>query len=621
MYVNESIREELNFFRKANEHFEIQAGKSTCKVVDAPDDVAYMAMAASTVMDYTEDGFFEDFVITDKSVSGKNETQIDAYALIDTENSTTKHLHVFQYKLYESGEKAASPADLLGMATYISNYFLHPSMFDAESSKNEALNEIRTKYNEFLNARRNRRIVISCHLITNVRGIINSNEKGINEVLNRFLSDKQLYGFSVQVYGANDIIDLIKEGKVKVGTESLDILVDASEQSYRLEDNSARTSVGLPKKVVIGMCNINEFIRLQNKYHHNQLYSENIRLYLGDRGTVNKDIIKTITGNESIWFPYMNNGISIICDRLDVGSVNLSKHTLGLSLTNMQIINGCQTVNALYSAKYGEQTRDNFRAANVIVRIYEIDPAQQDFKESIIKATNNQNSVKSYSLLANDPIQVELSKIFKGFGIIYDRKGEGRYDAGSYKVISMVNAALAYRAVYLHMAKSLRAGLGKSRVFQKGEYEKVFDNTLLEEENYPNLIYRGAELYIASVVLDTTREMVVANAEQYSVELPIFKKSAYYIAGLIYALKKSEYDAICKSMTEVWQENNQGKMRGMDFWSRLEKFTSDTFASAVEELKKIYEQRKEPSFDVDNLLKSQSFADDYETKIGNILGA
>ena len=40
-----------------------------------------------------------------------------------------------------------------------------------------------------------------------------------------------------------------------------------------------------------------EFIRLQNKYHNNQLYAENIRLYLGDRGAVNKDIISTMQTN------------------------------------------------------------------------------------------------------------------------------------------------------------------------------------------------------------------------------------------------------------------------------------------------------------------------------------
>ena len=617
MYSSDEIRRELEFFRKTNEHFEIQAGKSTSNVKTADEKILYMAMSASQVMDYFEDGFFEDFIITDKSLTGKNETQIDAYALIDTENTLVKHLHIFQYKLYENSHNAASPTDLLGLATYISNHFIHPALNVTETSDNEALNEIKDKCNTFLSARRNRKIVISCHLITNTYGITNQNGKAIDEVMARFLSDKQLYGFNLQVYGAKEILDLIKEGKIAVGDESLEILVD-QDQSYRLEDNAHRTSMGLPKKVIIGMCNINEFIRLQNKYHHNQLYSENIRLYLGDRGSVNKDIIRTITSTESIWFPYMNNGISIICDKLDCGSINLIKKVRGLTLTNMQIINGCQTVNALYSAKYGEQTKDNFRAANVLVRIYEIDPQQQDFKENVIKATNNQNAVKSYSLLANDTIQIELSKIFKRFGIVYDRKGEGKNDDGQHKIISMVNAALAYRAVYLHMAKSLRSGLGKARVFQKGEYEKVFDNTLIENEDNTDLVKRATELYISSVILDSVRDMIVTNTDTYIATLPIFKKSAYYLAGLIYSLSIEEFSALSQKMIVAWKENNIAKIKGLNFWAEIEKIVKEHFEQAVENLFELYQKSEGKSVDIDNLLKSQFFADEYEQMIREI---
>ena len=65
----------------------------------------------------------------------------------------------------------------------------------------------------------------------------------------------------------------------------------------------------------------------------------------------------------------------------------------------------------------GENTKDNFRPTNVMVRIYEIDPMQTEFKMSIIKATNNQNAVKSFSLVANDPIQLGIANVLKSFGI------------------------------------------------------------------------------------------------------------------------------------------------------------------------------------------------------------
>jgi len=58
---------------------------------------------------------------------------------------------------------------------------------------------------------------------------------------------------------------------------------------------------------------------------------------------------------------------------------------------NMQIINGCQTVNALYHAKYDAALKDKFQGnSNVLLRIYHIDPANQPFMEALIIATNSQ---------------------------------------------------------------------------------------------------------------------------------------------------------------------------------------------------------------------------------------
>lgn len=621
MYISEDLQQELDFFKRTNEHFEIEAGKSSTEVKNATNEILYMAMSASLVMDYSEDGFFENFVITDKSISGRSELQIDAYALIETESSKVKQLHIFQYKLYANDSKSASPVELLNFATFVNNNFVHPEFLE-EPSDNEVVAEIKTKCDEFLKGRRDRRIIVYCHYINNATGIYRNNEKEINNVLARFNADRQLLGFSIQVYGVKEILELAREGKIQVGSESLE-LVNEGMYSYRLEDNSKRESLGLPKKVIVGMCNVNEFIRLQNKYHHNQLYAENIRLYLGDRGNVNKDIIATITSSESLWFPYMNNGISIICDSLAIGNTNAAKHVQTFTLENMQIINGCQTVNALYSAKYGENTRDNFRPANVMVRIYEINPSQTDFKMNIIKATNNQNSVKSYSLMANDPIQIRIAEVLKKFNIIYDRKGEGKNIQGNQMIISMVNVALAYRAVYLFMARSLRSGLGKSRVFQKAEYDKIFNGNLLEEGNEKQLDELCFKFIIANGILDAIREQIQQDNAKYLGKLPIFKKSTYYLAGYMYASRKTDFDTLQKNMTEVFQSDNEQKLRGMNFPNKVTEIVRTYFDAMVTSFIAFYNNLKDiDKTDIDNLLKNKSFDEAYkkelETKIGKL---
>lgn len=619
MYISEDLQQELDFFKRTNEHFEIEAGKSSTEVKNATNEILYMAMSASLVMDYSEDGFFENFVITDKSISGRSELQIDAYALIETESSKVKQLHIFQYKLYANDSKSASPVELLNFATFVNNNFVHPEFLE-EPSDNEVVAEIKTKCDEFLKGRRDRRIIVYCHYINNATGIYRNNEKEINNVLARFNADRQLLGFSIQVYGVKEILELAREGKIQVGSESLE-LVNEGMYSYRLEDNSKRESLGLPKKVIVGMCNVNEFIRLQNKYHHNQLYAENIRLYLGDRGNVNKDIIATITSSESLWFPYMNNGISIICDSLAIGNTNAAKHVQTFTLENMQIINGCQTVNALYSAKYGENTRDNFRPANVMVRIYEINPSQTDFKMNIIKATNNQNSVKSYSLMANDPIQIRIAEVLRKFNIIYDRKGEGKNIQGNQMIISMVNVALAYRAVYLFMARSLRSGLGKSRVFQKAEYDKIFNGNLLEEGNEKQLDELCFKFIIANGILDAIREQIQQDNAKYLGKLPIFKKSTYYLAGYMYASRKTDFDTLQKNMTEVFQSDNEQKLRGMNFPNKVTEIVKTYFDAMVTSFIAFYNNLKDiDKTDIDNLLKNKSFDEAYKKELETMIG-
>ena len=619
MYISEDLQQELDFFKRTNEHFEIEAGKSSTEVKNATNEILYMAMSASLVMDYSEDGFFENFVITDKSISGRSELQIDAYALIGTESSKVKQLHIFQYKLYANDSKSASPVELLNFATFVNNNFVHPEFLE-KPSDNEVVAEIKTKCDEFLKGRRDRRIIVYCHYINNATGIYRNNEKEINNVLARFNADRQLLGFSIQVYGVKEILELVREGKIQVGSESLE-LVNEGMYSYRLEDNSKRESLGLPKKVIVGMCNVNEFIRLQNKYHHNQLYAENIRLYLGDRGNVNKDIIATITSSESLWFPYMNNGISIICDSLAIGNTNAAKHVQTFTLENMQIINGCQTVNALYSAKYGENTRDNFRPANVMVRIHEINPSQTDFKMNIIKATNNQNSVKSYSLMANDPIQIRIAEVLRKFNIIYDRKGEGKNIQGNQMIISMVNVALAYRAVYLFMARSLRSGLGKSRVFQKTEYDKIFNGNLLEEGNEKQLDELCFKFIIANGILDAIREQIQQDNAKYLGKLPIFKKSTYYLAGYMYASRKTDFDALQKNMTEVFQSDNEQKLRGMNFPNKVTEIVKTYFDAMVTSFIAFYNNLKDiDKTDIDNLLKNKSFDEAYKKELETMIG-
>jgi hypothetical protein len=604
------LQVELAYFKRINEQFTLQAGNATNLVANQPDNILYMAMAASLAMDYSEDGFFEEFIICDKSISGMPEHQIDAYALIDSEKTQEKHLHLFQFKLHNDTKHTISPKELDSFATTMNNVFVHPELMDAENLENPVLKEIYDKVQLFINSRKGRKVMIHCHFINNAIGVNNSNIKAIEAVSNRFLTDKQHHNFKLQAYGLKDILELAKYGKISVDTEVLEFEIDGS-QAYRLEDNSSKSGIGLPKKVFVGICNVNEFINLQDKYHHNQLYAENIRLYLGDRASVNKDIIKTITSEESIWFPYMNNGISIICEKFDIGNIKNGKK-LPITLSDMQIINGCQTVNALYSARYGDQTKDDFRASNVFVKIYQIGSDQADFKMNVIRATNNQNAVKTYSLLANDPIQISIGENLAIFDYVYDRKGESK-NKKTDKVVSMPNAALAFRAVYWFAAQALRSRMGHSRVFQKNEYDKLYLNDKVDDVEYVNDI--SVKLLVSTIIIDTIRIQIQETSGTYSPQLAIFRKSTYYLAGLFYAKYKKAVEVRINQMKELIKENIPPKIKGIDPTGKLKEFVIFEFSNLVNDFTDFYNSYSGDKTDLDNLLKSSDFAKAYSNLI------
>ena len=609
MYLSEDIKKELDYFKRLHEHYSIQAGEKQVSVKAADEKILYILMSASYAMDIFEEGFFENFVLTDKALTNKQELLLDAYAFIETDTVSEKHLHLFQYKLFEKENNGASPVEVKNFASTMNDLFVHPELRTGSELNNPVFKEIDARVSDFVEARRGRKVKVKCHFITNAYGISKTNEKTFADLFGKFEYDKQNHGFDVQVYGNKEISELVTDGKIKVGKEIIEVLLDAQQYSYRLEDNSQKEGVGLPGKVLIGICNVNELIRLQNKYHHNQLYSENIRLYLGDRAAVNKDIIQTIISNESQWFPYMNNGISMICDRMDIGTVNQKKGTLPVELTNLQIINGCQTVNALYSAKYGEDTRDKFKPSNIFIKIYQVNPDQQRFKQSVIKATNNQNAVKTYSLLANDPIQIEIQKVLRKLGYLYDRKGESKQEAVE-KVVSMVQAALAYRAVFEFGGQKLRARIGQSRVFQKEEYERIYKNDYLE--NADDLNDLSVKLLTSALILDKVRDLINEQSGQYLQKLPIIKKSTYYLSGLYYAVYKKKCEEFITDCLELLKEDNPAKVKHSPVIGNFTNQIEPNFGNLVSKYEKFYNSLTLDKTDIDNLLKSKEFGDKYE---------
>lgn len=420
-----------------------------------------------------DEELFELLTFTDHNVTGKQEELLDAYLILD--QGTEIELKLFQFKYSENFKGGLSTKDLYAFVDRMNRVFLRTDLQDEKTL--EAYAEVRRALDEARKTnRRAKRVRIQCFYIVNGQNVSHTDTSKVDEIRQYFAADRQAYGFTFETYGAIDFYNLITQGRVPIAEETLEISTERSPEPYLLHDIGQNPN-GMPIKVLVGFANVNQFTRLVDRYSNNELFELNVRYFLGAGKDVNRRIISTVTSDHSPWFGFMNNGVSITADEVIVDRPS-SGGKMKIRLSNMQIINGCQTVNALYHAKYAKELKDKFQGnSNVMVRIYEIDPANREFLDALIIATNSQNAIRPQDLVANDPIQIALQRLFAEYGVGYERKsGEDLPGVGYSSVFTKEDAAMSYIGVIEGQPSKLRNSLSIRELFARDqEYYRVFN--------------------------------------------------------------------------------------------------------------------------------------------------
>lgn len=131
------------------------------------------------------------------------------------------------------------------------------------------------------------------------------------------------------------------------------------------------------------------------------LFQKNVRQSLGLNNTVNKGIKITIYSDKHRDFFFFHNGITAICNKLE-----MKDHQL--KLYGLSIVNGCQSLNTILSCSERVKTLED---TNVLFRFYEI--PQRDRADRISINTNSQSAVKPRDLRSNDKRVLNLKKLFE----------------------------------------------------------------------------------------------------------------------------------------------------------------------------------------------------------------
>lgn len=150
-----------------------------------------------------------------------------------------------------------------------------------------------------------------------------------------------------------------------------------------------------------------------------RLFSSNIREFIGNTA-VNIDIRKTAIEEPEHFF-YYNNGVTILCDKINKHAAGGADHTFGtFHIENMKVVNGAQTVGSLGEAFVSN--KDAVERTNVFVKIISLQSCPDSFGDDVTRKNNTQNKIEKRDFVSLDPQHERIKTDMALEGITYQIK-------------------------------------------------------------------------------------------------------------------------------------------------------------------------------------------------------
>ena len=376
--------------------------------------------------------FHEDDDLILEKIIDYQDCGIDAFEWYED----TKELFLIQNKYYGSDTKL-SP-------TYVKNTFLIEPLSVLENGTYSHCPELQRIYNENKD-REEFSVRLQLYVTNDLR------DQSITDAINLFNNENGPRKFA-EIFYLKDI-ETKWYGETKRMTTTFQATIESvndhtimsiDNEAYHLENIANARYVFTPISCIYRMVK-----EAQAKEYG--LFESNIREYLGNNG-INKRIYDTLMNeNERKNFFYYNNGITIICDKInsiESTQIDGNEHiTIKFTIENPQIVNGCQTVNSVFTALSTFQSSDiesKFKDTFVMLKILEIDnsnEAEKELSKNIVTYNNSQNSIDEKTFVANSAIYARLKEEFenKGFLLLTKQSDKNTF-AEKYKSKKALNS-------------------------------------------------------------------------------------------------------------------------------------------------------------------------------------
>ena len=414
-------------------------------------------------------------------------------------------------------------------------------------------------------------------------GVWQENDDAITtiEATRKALASLNLFSkIDVKMCGADDIQQLYRKTYTELTT------------TFKFEKRVTMYSVNENEIGYCGVVPFSEFskIILDETGSLKAVFEDNIRDFLGMNTEVNKAIEETLKSENVNSFSMLNNGIMIVANASKLsGDI--------LTLIDYQIVNGCQTSHVLY-----ENMSKMSHVNDLMIPIRIIITQDENLKNSITKATNNQTSIKKEQLEALSTFQKKLEEYYKTYTepeqLLYYERRSGQYrDSGIVKS-RIVTIPMQIKTVTAMFLNNPHGVSGQYGTIAKNVGNKIFKSTDKGIIYYVSsmALYR-IESLLKTGVIDKkywkTRyhAMMLLRMIVSEEQMPGFnaKKMEQYCQKILSVLNDSEkcrayYSAIVKYIVEE---------SGLDLTNRKtfeRKETTDVLLSKTDDIKTFVSQ-------------------------------
>lgn len=381
---------------------------------------------------------------------GGHDRGVDLFFIDDRDNKND--IHLVQVKTVQNFEKSKNNfpgSEVDKLISFVND--LSGEDHEALKSANELLKSKIADANDTLKEP-NARIIV--HFVSNTAPLVADEVKRIEAAFARYKA------ISFEMHDLDAISDYFLEKRAPDLTREI-TAIDTN--FFDRTDQNIRGVV-----CTVSGFDIVEMIRSEadEGMVEEAIFDQNIRVYLKRGNRINKTIIASALADENHMFWYQNNGITMTCDKIEMGP---AKRSPKIRLHNVQIVNGGQTSHCLFEA----HLEDAEKVSDLLLLVRIIETSDEEIKLAIAESTNSQTPINVRDLKSNDRLQRQLEDAFGDLGYHYERKKGQHNDKEPESRIDALDAGQAFLSYGIGLPEVAKKDRG--RVF--GDlYETVFSD-------------------------------------------------------------------------------------------------------------------------------------------------